>query len=91
MNTLIKNKRRNSISKNRNKEVKTVKTFSELTNFEKERTAYILVEKHFKKHDSIQKTTELWKEIFDLMKDQIYILKGAFWYPHNLSEILNFK
>lgn len=86
MKTLQATQKRNKIVKIK----KTHKNFNELSYIEKERTAYILVEKHFKKYNSIQKTTELWNCIFDLLKNQIFYLRGKNWIPNNLTEILNF-
>jgi hypothetical protein len=85
MKTLIRPKKRTAV-----KNDKEQKSFRDLTFHEKERTAFILVDKHFQRHDNIQRATKLSRDIFKLIKDEVFYLKGKFYLPQNLSEILNY-
>lgn len=79
-------KRQSKISKLK----KPTKTYEELTFSERERVAFFLVNKHFEIHNSVTKTSLLWKKIFDILKKEIFHFKNNLWMPENLKQILNF-
>jgi hypothetical protein len=66
------------------------KSFIQLSDSEKDKTVFTIMSKHFKMHNSIARTTELWKNIYDLLRDQIFTVRDNVWFPNNLNEILNF-
>jgi len=67
------------------------KSFIQLSDMEKEQTVFSIMSKHFRRYNSIERTTQLWNIIYEYLRHQIFTqFDDKIWYPENINELLKF-